>query len=54
VQVIRIGSTTCGKPYGFTQKNNCGFAYFPIEFQGANAQGLRRLSPAGFAPTCQM
>jgi hypothetical protein len=51
VQVIRIGSTTCGKPYGFRQKNNCGYAYFPIEFQGVNAKGFGDYT-AGFAPTC--
>jgi hypothetical protein len=51
VQVVRIGSTTCGKPYGFRQKNNCGWAYFPIEFQGSNAKGFGDYT-AGFTPTC--
>jgi hypothetical protein len=53
VQVIRVGSTTCGKPYGFTQKNNCGFAYFPIEFQGANAKGFGDYT-TGFQPMCNI
>ena len=53
VQVIRIGSTTCGKPYGFTQKDNCGWSYFPIEFQGANAKGFGDYT-AGFTPTCNV
>jgi hypothetical protein len=53
VQVIRIGTTTCGKPYGFRQKNNCGLAYFPIEFKGTNAQGFGDYT-TGFAPTCQV
>ncbi|MEJ8839792.1 S41 family peptidase [Ramlibacter sp. AN1133] len=53
VQVIRIGSTTCGKPYGFSQKNNCGLAYFPIEFQGTNAKGFGDYT-TGIAPTCQV
>lgn len=39
VTVDLVGSTTCGKPYGFTQKDNCGLSYFPIEFQGVNARG---------------
>ena len=53
VQVIRIGSTTCGKPYGFRQKNNCGLAYFAIEFQGTNAKGFGDYS-TGFTPVCQV
>jgi Peptidase family S41/Peptidase S41 N-terminal domain len=53
VQVIRIGDTTCGKPYGFSQKNNCGLAYFPIEFKGTNAKGFGDYT-TGIAPTCQV
>ena len=51
VEVVLIGAPTCGKPYGFTRKDNCGRAYFPIEFQGTNAKGFGDYS-AGFAPTC--
>ncbi len=51
VEVILIGQTTCGKPYGFTQRDNCGFSYFPIEFQGVNNVGFGDYSH-GFAPTC--
>lgn len=51
VEVIRIGSSTCGKPYGFHQENNCGSAYFAIDFQGKNALG-QTVPTAGFAPTC--
>ena len=36
VDVILVGGTTCGKPYGFTAKDNCGLSYFPIEFKGVN------------------
>src|SRR6266702_2965478 len=32
VQVVRIGWTTCGKPYGFIQTNNDQQAYFAIQF----------------------
>jgi hypothetical protein len=53
VQVVRVGSTTCGKPYGFRQKNNCGLAYFPIEFRGTNAKGQGEYT-AGIAPTCEV
>jgi hypothetical protein len=51
VQVILIGSTTCGKPYGFSRKDNCGLSYFPIEFQGVNDKGFGDYA-AGFTPTC--
>jgi len=53
VQVVRVGTTTCGKPYGFRQKNNCGLAYFPIEFQGTNAKGFGDYT-TGFAATCEV
>ncbi len=49
VQVIQIGSTTCGKPYGFYPQDNCGTTYFSIEFQSDNAQGFGNY-PDGFSP----
>ncbi len=36
VEVIQIGSTTCGKPYGFYPEDNCGITYFTIQFRGVN------------------
>ena len=51
LQVIRIGGTTCGKPYGFVQTNNCGNAYFAIQFQGVNSVGFGDYA-SGFTPTC--
>jgi carboxyl-terminal processing protease len=38
VEVIQIGSTTCGKPYGFYPTDNCGNTYFTIQFRGINAK----------------
>jgi len=49
VQVIQIGSTTCGKPYGFYPQDNCGTTYFTIEFQGDNYAGFGDY-PDGFTP----
>lgn len=49
VQVIQIGSTTCGKPYGFYGQDNCGVTYFPIQFKGVNYQGFSEYSD-GFTP----
>lgn len=36
VEVVLIGDTTCGKPYGFYPTDNCGTTYFTIQFRGAN------------------
>jgi carboxyl-terminal processing protease len=49
LQVIQIGSTTCGKPYGFYPQDNCGTTYFSIQFQGVNAMGFGDY-PDGFTP----
>jgi hypothetical protein len=51
VEVVVLGSSTCGKPYGFTAKDNCGLSYFPVEFQGVNQKGFGDFGD-GFAPTC--
>ena len=49
VQVIQIGSTTCGKPYGFYPQDNCGTTYFSIEFRGVNDQSFGDYTD-GFSP----
>jgi carboxyl-terminal processing protease len=49
VQVIQIGSTTCGKPYGFYPADNCAVTYFSIQFQGVNAKNFGTY-PDGFTP----
>jgi hypothetical protein len=49
VEVIQIGSRTCGKPYGFYPEDNCGTTYFTIQFQGVNALGFGDYSD-GFSP----
>lgn len=40
VDVIQIGSTTCGKPYGFVSEDNCGSTYFTVQFKGENDAGF--------------
>jgi carboxyl-terminal processing protease len=49
VDVRQIGSSTCGKPYGFRAKDNCGISYFPIEFKGVNDKGFGDYA-SGFTP----
>ncbi len=40
VEVIQIGETTCGKPYGFVSEDNCGLTYFTVQFRGENHKGF--------------
>jgi carboxyl-terminal processing protease len=49
VAVIQIGSTTCGKPYGFYPEDNCGTTYFSIQFSGVNNKGFGDYTD-GFSP----
>ena len=49
VEVILIGDTTCGKPYGFYATDNCGTTYFTIQFDGVNDKGSGGYSD-GFSP----
>ena len=49
VVVNQIGTTTCGKPYGFFPQENCGTTYFAIQFQGVNNAGFGDY-PDGFVP----
>ncbi len=49
VEVYVIGSTTCGKPYGFYPTDNCGTTYFTIQFRGENAAGFGDYTD-GFSP----
>jgi hypothetical protein len=49
VEVIQIGGTTCGKPYGFVPEDNCGTTYFSIQFRGVNAKGFGDYTD-GFVP----
>jgi hypothetical protein len=49
VEVIQIGSRTCGKPYGFYPAENCGTTYFSIQMVGVNAAGFGDYTD-GFSP----
>ena len=48
-EVIQIGNSTCGKPYGFYPMDNCGTTYFTIQFRSVNAKGFGDYSD-GFTP----
>jgi C-terminal processing protease CtpA/Prc len=49
IEVIQIGSTTCGKPYGFYPADNCGTTYFSVQFKGVNDKGFGDFTD-GFSP----
>jgi carboxyl-terminal processing protease len=49
VNVIQVGATTCGKPYGFYAPDNCGTTYFSIQFRGVNNKGFGDYAD-GFSP----
>jgi carboxyl-terminal processing protease len=53
LQVIRIGNTTCGKPYGFQYFSNCGTSYAAMHFKGENAVGFGNYAD-GFMPNCSV
>lgn len=50
VDVVMIGGTTCGKPYGYIPEPNCGTTYYTIQFTGVNAKGYGEYS-GGFIPS---
>ncbi|MBT4162121.1 MAG: peptidase [Gammaproteobacteria bacterium] len=49
VEVIQVGTTSCGKPYGFYPFDNCGTTYFSIQFRGVNNKNFGDYSD-GFSP----
>ena len=52
VDVVLIGETTCGKPFGFAGTDNCGTTYFPIQYRFVNDRGFGDYED-GFSPTCR-
>ncbi len=40
VDVIQIGTSTCGKPYGYLPTHNCGMVYYMVMFAGVNDRGF--------------
>ena len=52
VEVILIGTTTTGKPYGWQTSENCGTTYSTIQFKGENAKGFSDFA-YGFVPSAE-
>ena len=51
IDVALVGGTTCGKPYGFSQADNCTLAFFGIEFEGRNNKDVV-IPVSGIPATC--
>lgn len=51
MDVVLIGETTYGKPYGFEPFDNCGITYNAVNFETVNSLGVGGYT-SGFAPTC--
>lgn len=51
IDVALVGGTTCGKPYGFVQADNCTLAFFAIEHESRNNKG-GAAPVTGFPATC--
>jgi carboxyl-terminal processing protease len=53
LEVVTIGSTSCGKPVGFVPAARCGTTYSAVNFESVNARGQGRYFE-GLAATCNM
>jgi carboxyl-terminal processing protease len=53
IEVVQIGSTTCGKPVGFRPREHCGLTYSLVNFDSVNAKGEGGYY-SGFAATCRV
>lgn len=42
LNVVTLGSATCGKPFGFNPRANCGSTYSAVNFESFNAAGAGR------------
>ena len=51
IEVIVIGSSTCGKYYGFIPTDNCGTTYSTIQLRAVNDKGTADYDD-GFPPKC--
>ena len=53
MDVVLLGETTYGKPFGFSPRSFCGITYNAVEFETMNALGVGGYT-AGFTPDCQV
>ena len=53
IEVILVGSTTCGKYHGFVPRDNCGTTYSTVQLRVVNHKGVADHDD-GFPPTCSV
>lgn len=53
IEIILVGSTTCGKYHGFVSTDNCGTTYSTIQLRAVNNKGVADYDD-GFPPTCSV
>jgi carboxyl-terminal processing protease len=51
MQVVTVGSTSCGKPFGFNPVASCGSTYSAVNFEAVNSNQTGRYYD-GLVPTC--
>jgi carboxyl-terminal processing protease len=51
IDVVLVGETTYGKPFGFIPRNYCGTIYNAVQFETLNAVGYGAYT-SGFTPDC--
>ena len=51
IDVVLVGETTYGKPYGFLPRSSCGTTYNAVQFVALNSAGYGDYT-SGFAPDC--
>jgi C-terminal processing protease CtpA/Prc len=51
VNVVLVGETTFGKPFGFVPRDYCGITYNAVQFEALNALGVGNYT-TGFTPDC--
>jgi carboxyl-terminal processing protease len=51
IDVVLVGETTFGKPFGFTPRNHCGTTYNAVQFVTLNSVGYGGYT-SGFTPDC--
>jgi hypothetical protein len=53
IEVVQVGSTSCGKPVGFRPREHCGLTYSLVNFDSVNARGEGGYYN-GLAATCRV
>jgi C-terminal processing protease CtpA/Prc len=51
MQVVLVGETTYGKPFGSAPRSACGITYSAVQFETVNGEGVGGYA-AGFKPDC--